>query len=574
MIQPNQTDMRKAASKLFSVRIALVAGLFAGVNFCAVAQEEKSGDKNELGNKEYIIVKDYKPILAESQKISETPDGDSVVSTPPVFNYNLRSQKLETPFEAATIKAVKIKDESLNKLYRSLLKLGIGNYSTYNGELYIHSLRSKKGSLGLELKHISGSPSLNGVGEGDFSNNSAAVEGKYFLENATLLGKIGYDRHVVHYYGYNSDKIILPKDKTRQLYSTFGTDFRLNSRFTDAQHLQYNGRFAFSTTNDLYDATENEFIVAAGAGKQKDNLFAALDLSFDYFKKTDGSFALLTNTSNLSRNIVNIQPSVTFNKEKATLKVGLDLGIEKNQGTDLHLFPRAELTVPIAEHIVSIYANVDGAIRKNNYQTILVENPFVSSAVKPINTIEKLNLRGGLRGNFSSTVSFDARVRYSSYSDMMLFYNDSVYAEKFNVMFDDGNVLNLHAELGYRAGEKLNLSLHVDQYSYSMDLQLKAWHKPQSEVSLSARYNLRDKVVVKAEIFGYGKSYAYTYNTTEIIPKKLNSYADLNLGIEYRYSKILSGFVNFNNLGFTRYYQWNNYPSERFNILGGIMYSF
>jgi len=55
---------------------------------------------------------------------------------------------VETPFEAATIKAVKIKDESLNKLYRSLLKLGIGNYSTYNGELYINSLRSKKGSLG------------------------------------------------------------------------------------------------------------------------------------------------------------------------------------------------------------------------------------------------------------------------------------------------------------------------------------------------------------------------------------------------------------------------------------------
>jgi len=189
---------------------------------------------------------------------------------------------------------------------------------------------------------MSGSPALNGVGEGDFSNNSAAVEGKYFLENATLLGNIGFDRHVIHYYGYDSDKFILAKDKTRQLFSTFGTDFRLNSRFSDPRRLQYNGRFAFSTTNDLFDATESEFIVSGGAGKQKDNLFAALDVSFDYFKKTDGSFALLTNTSNLSRNIVNIQPSVTFNKEKAILKVGVDLGIEKNQGTDLHLFPRAE----------------------------------------------------------------------------------------------------------------------------------------------------------------------------------------------------------------------------------------
>jgi len=79
--------MRKTASTEFSMRVVLVACLFAGLHLSAIAQDEKSGDKNELGNKEYIIVKDYKPILAESQKISETPDGDSAVSTPPVFNY-------------------------------------------------------------------------------------------------------------------------------------------------------------------------------------------------------------------------------------------------------------------------------------------------------------------------------------------------------------------------------------------------------------------------------------------------------------------------------------------------------
>jgi len=561
-----ENSIIRFVAPVFALFFVGVAGVFA--------QDEK-GEKTDLGNKEYIIVKDYKPILAESQKISETPDGDSAVANPPVFNYQVRSQKVETPFEAATIKAVKIKDESLTKLYRSLLKLGVGNYSTYNGELYVHSLRSKKGALGLDLKHLSGSPGLKGVGQGDFSHNSGGIEGKYFLENATLLGNLSYDRHRVSYYGYNSDKIILSSSSTKQVFSTFGTDLRLNTRFSDENRLQYNGRFAFFTTSDSYDVTENEFMVAGGAGKQIETMYAALDFSFDYFKKSDANFQILSTESNLSRNIVNVNPSVTFNKDKAKLKVGAVLGIEKNQGSDIHLFPKVDLTIPIAENIVTIYANVDGGIRKNNFRTIIYENPFITSNILPKNTSEKLSLSGGLKGNFSNTISFDARVRYSSYKDLMLFYNDTVSPNnKFNILFDDGSLLNLHAEIAYRAGDNLNFSLHVDQNSYTMDSELKAWQKPQSEIGLSAKYNLRDKITVDAEILARGKYYARYLSGAEIIAQKVNGYADLNLGIEYRYSKILSGFVHLNNLGFSRYYIWNQYPSERFNILGGITYSF
>src|SRR4051812_28453836 len=100
-------------------------------------------EKGNLGDKEYIIIKDYKPVLGESLKISDSPEGDTTSFTPPDMNYDFRDKKLASDYELSTIKAVKIKDEQLAKLYRTYIKLGLGNYTTYAGDLYINALRSK-----------------------------------------------------------------------------------------------------------------------------------------------------------------------------------------------------------------------------------------------------------------------------------------------------------------------------------------------------------------------------------------------------------------------------------------------
>ena len=41
--------------------------------------------------------------------------------------------------------------------------------------------------------------------------------------------------------------------------------------------------------------------------------------------------------------------------------------------------------------------------------------------------------------------------------------------------------------------------------------------------------------------------------------KQLDAVFDVNLGVEYRVSKILSAFAKFNNLANQNYIQWNNY---------------
>ncbi len=105
------------------------------------------------------------------------------------------------------------------------------------------------------------------------------------------------------------------------------------------------------------------------------------------------------------------------------------------------------------------------------------------------------------------------------------------------------------------------------------------WHKPGYELILSGVYNLKDKIILNADIFVLGKQFAKVYETDTagaifIKPKTLKGIADINLSLEYRYTKKLSAFIRFNNIGAFRYERWNNYPTQRFNLLGGVTYGF
>jgi outer membrane receptor protein involved in Fe transport len=63
----------------------------------------------------------------------------------------------------------------------------------------------------------------------------------------------------------------------------------------------------------------------------------------------------------------------------------------------------------------------------------------------------------------------------------------------------------------------------------------------------------------------------YANYTNEV---KLDAFTDINLGIEYRYKKHISAFVNFNNLANNSYQRWYNYPVYGFNLLGGFNFTF
>ena len=56
--------------------------------------------------------------------------------------------------------------------------------------------------------------------------------------------------------------------------------------------------------------------------------------------------------------------------------------------------------------------------------------------------------------------------------------------------------------------------------------------------------------------------------------KTLNFIVDANLGVEYRYNKRISAFVQMNNFAAQSYQRWYNAPVQQFQFLGGVTFRF
>jgi outer membrane receptor protein involved in Fe transport len=136
------------------------------------------------------------------------------------------------------------------------------------------------------------------------------------------------------------------------------------------------------------------------------------------------------------------------------------------------------------------------------------------------------------------------------------------------------DVINVKGEVAY-AGEKLGFVLSGNYFQYTPLHELKAWHKPNYEIKLSADYKIQNKIIVKADLLAYGTAYAKLIDVKGIaVAEKINGYVDGNLSIDYRYTKKLSVFVEFNNIASAKYNKWYNYPTRRFSLLAGVTYSF
>jgi hypothetical protein len=183
----------------------------------------------------------------------------------------------------------------------------------------------------------------------------------------------------------------------------------------------------------------------------------------------------------------------------------------------------------------------------------------------------------GIRGNISSKIAFNAKVNYSKINNQYFFVNDTslTLQNKFDVVYDNLDKIRILGELSYNTGENLFLSLSGNYYSYNLEIEKHAWHMPNYKVSLNARYIVQNKIILTSNIFALGSRYVREFDkNNNLLDKELSGIIDLNLGMEYRLSKIFSAFINLNNIAAVKYYEWNHYPSQQFNMMMGITYSF
>lgn len=572
-----------------NILLALVLALLTFVQ--ASAQTAPGG--------EYYIQGFFNPTLVDAQKIDLRPEPiDTILPDLPV-RYEILGTKAEIPARVDSIAAAKLSVLSPQpKLYKGYVKAGFGLYTTPLGELYWDQTRSRNNTYGIHAKHMSSNGGLDDVGPSDYSFNSVDGHYTHFLPSHEVGGRMIYDRRRVSYYGYSAtdsintvlDALQAPDDATKQLYNDIGFAGRIRSLYKDSTRIAHDVGLEAHAYSNLTGSRETNIRINAQLGMQQGAELYELGVLIDnnaYRARLGGALGDVRQNGTL----VGLTPQVSTRGDKYLVTVGAGIYVDALGTTTFHFFPKAYMSYSLFEDILVPYVGVDGNRQRNSLRSLTRENPWLSGTPSLANTSLKYDIYGGLRGSFSRNLGFDVRISNSRSDGMALFVNlsDTVVTARYGapysqmgVLYDRVDVVNISGELKAHVSDAFDLTARIDVSTYQTRAQAEAWNLPPYQLAFGAVYSVRDKLIVKAEaqflgrrkvrgerIYIDGQPDKLVFETQE-----LDGYLDLYLGLEYRYTKRLSVFLDASNLSASKYERWSRYPVQRSLVLGGVTYAF
>jgi outer membrane cobalamin receptor len=190
----------------------------------------------------------------------------------------------------------------------------------------------------------------------------------------------------------------------------------------------------------------------------------------------------------------------------------------------------------------------------------------------------------GLRGNLGQKVGYNLETKWTRFKNEYFYTNVITQhtpsltpngpINKFNIVYDDGNVINLKGEVTYTLDSKFKTWLAANYNIYSLNSLSQPYQKPISEFKLGASYLFAKKVDVWTEVYYVGKRYAL--NPRGMVPTEitLDSFFDVNMGVDYQLKENFSVFLKLTNLLNWNYEYYYQYPVQGINVMAGISYKF
>lgn len=521
--------------------------------------------------KEVKVVKPYEPSLSGAAKINITPVTGDTVRYHPRITYSISPKPMMAPYRPRPIKPARLQAESVPKLYKSYLKLGFGNHLTPLLEFNMSSLRSKDHVLGMYVRSLSslGDVKLsNGKKvDGNYGRLKGEIYGKKIFRTATFDGSLWFRNDRNLYYGYAPLlDTTLSKDSISQNYMNPGALLSIHSTHADSNHVNYNATLRYDYFQDQYDNRQHGVDLSAGMYK----VFSGKTIGFRTDVKYFNSDLYPVGSYNTN---ITVEPWFYQSTEEWRLKASIAATFDLTQGnTDIRLYPRVRFQFRIIPGYLVTYLGMDGRMEVNDYMTMSRVNPFIKPGLYVQNTDHKMEFFLGLSGSLAPGTEYKLKGAFSLIDQMPFFINDTadVLGNRFIVAYDDVQLFRLSGEFTGRISEKFSLFLKAAYNNYSMSVLDKPWHRSPFDAALGVKYSLHDKIIVQGDFSYIGKRYATTPSMQTV---RLEGYPDLNLGFEYRYRKILSFFLNFNNILSVRYEPWNQFPTQGFFIMGGFTYS-
>lgn len=561
-MKTNLLTMKNLLKNIFTLSFSIF------IVFYGNAQEENL-------KKEVFVIKPYEPVISDAFKVNKFPELKDTLRINPSFDYSILPTALKTDFELMPIKPAKMVGQPISELYKSYLKLGLGNHHLPYAEFFSNSLRSKEYNFGIHIKHVStkGKVKLENdarVSAGD-SKTGISLFGKKIYNKVVLNGNAGINQYKFPYYGYNTDTIYDPAPKRKDILQTdhlIYTNFNLKSIENKSNNFRYN-----LTAGNHYFMDKNnnaEHLLNFGAKLDQIIKTQEIQLGLD-IKHLIPSEKMDT----VNQTLLQFNPLFKKSKEEWRIELGLNAYMHRTSGeSEFYFFPDARLEFDIVKSILTPFLGIKGDASLNSYHSLFKQNPFIKISALPALTKNDFIAYGGLKGNFSQKISYNIGVSASRVNNMILFVNDTVKypGNSFLYITDNVDVTRFFSEINFMPSEHFEIRFQAAYQQFLTEKEREPWHQPVFYYSSSLRYNLKNKILANFEIFGKGKRYARPLEMQDD-PIELNPYINLNLGLEYRYNNVFSIFMDIQNMSASSYSEWNQYPVLGFSAILGFTYA-
>ncbi|MFI5205140.1 MAG: hypothetical protein ACHQF2_11645, partial [Flavobacteriales bacterium] len=307
--------------------------------------------------------------LEKANRPAEAPAYKDTSITIPKLSYSNIPAQAKTSVTPLPIGQANLKmKDKLNKLYKSYVKLGFGNYTNFLGEYSFNAERARDHDYGIQLKHFSSLGGIDNVGHNGFSNDAVNIFGKKLWNRA--YGKIsaGYERNQLYYYGFNPQDYTFTNDSSgfskkdyRQVYTIPYIKFETGTWRGDTSQLRHSESLLYRPFFDQFKTSEHFVAGTFSGGKFRKNEYYSLDAYVDVnaysLKDTSGLNVFFTPTeytytSEHVNGIIKLNPSVNTNFKQLKLRVGVVLAANMdNRGARFHFYPDIDLSYSLFKNM-------------------------------------------------------------------------------------------------------------------------------------------------------------------------------------------------------------------------------
>lgn len=523
------------------------------------------------------VVRAYKPVLADALKIRRNPDLTDIKPTTPKITYNLLDKRLELNTDIRELQIQKIRKLSTEELKNNYAKIGLGNLGTTLAQLNLATGQDQALQAGFNFNHLAQKGKLN---QQNTSQQTASVYGKSIGDKLVLLGNLQYNRRTNYFYGIDEMQTFSNLNPQQQKINLFEANAQIYKRLfaSDSNQLAFASKINAYHLNNIFNGIENNVTLSAGASKNLQKFQGGANVVVDITNTKDINYQL-------GNHLVKLNPYIKLDGDRFKLTAGLNYVNEFGTNQRIHIFPNASIDYVLIADYLTLFGQLNGDVYKTRVKDLVAQNPFLNVNPRIKNTVEKLNISGGVRGTILPNVGFKAMVKSTSVSDFQYFLNNIDEKQKFDIAYDDANILNFTGEINAKFSDNFSLDTKADFNQYTLSKQAYAWFNPALKLNTTASVKITEKVkleadfyyqsLTKALVLNYPDPLAFSppgYNPNTITT--LPSFVDIGLGINYAYNKKFSAFAKANNLLNKQYQQFLYYPNFGLNVLGGISYSF